>query len=144
MDYKLIGYKSVEYDKMVALRDEVLRKPLGLTFSEADLSRDTDDLLLVASASGNEDIIGCCILTTVNAQTVRLRQMAVTSSYQGKGVGRGLLMYAESVAKSLRYEYMHLHARETAVDFYKKQGYSVEGDLFIEVGIPHLEMRKRL
>lgn len=144
MDFKLIGYKSAEYDKMVTLRYEVLRKPLGLTFSDDDLSRDKDDLLLVGCFPHTEDIAGCCILSPVNKQTVQLRQMAVAGICQNKGIGRKLLSYAEQVAKDYRYEYVHLHAREVAVGFYKKQGYSVESDVFIEVGIPHFEMKKKI
>lgn len=144
MDFKIIEYKSAEYDKMVALRYEVLRKPIGLTFSEEDLKRDKDDILITGCFPETEDIAGCCILSPVNKQTVQLRQMAVAGCHQGRGVGRELLMYAEQVAKTFRYEYVYLHAREVAVDFYKKQGYTVESDLFVEVGIPHFEMLKKL
>jgi predicted GNAT family N-acyltransferase len=37
-----------------------------------------------------------------------------------------------------------LHARETAVSFYKKLGYTKEGNVFEEVGIPHWKMTKPL
>jgi predicted GNAT family N-acyltransferase len=39
---------------------------------------------------------------------------------------------------------MTLHARSTAVPFYAKLGYECVGDEFIEVTIPHWEMRKAL
>ena len=39
---------------------------------------------------------------------------------------------------------MILHARETAVVFYEKLGYSSLGDQFEEVTIPHWAMEKRL
>jgi hypothetical protein len=37
-----------------------------------------------------------------------------------------------------------LDARETAVGFYKKLGYAIGGDEFIEVTVPHFRMVKRL
>jgi predicted GNAT family N-acyltransferase len=37
-----------------------------------------------------------------------------------------------------------MHARKTAESFYEKIGYSTYGDEFIEVTLPHVEMRKNL
>jgi predicted GNAT family N-acyltransferase len=37
-----------------------------------------------------------------------------------------------------------MHARKTAVPFYERIGYQVAGEEFLEVGIPHYEMRKLL
>jgi len=144
MDLKVIGYKTPEYDLMVSLRTKILRKPLRLTFSEDDLERDKNDILLAAYFPGSEQMIGCCILTPLSEVTIQLRQMAIDDFYQGKGLGSELLQYAEQVAAERNFEYLYLHARKVAVDFYKRYGYSVESDQFTEVGIPHFEMIKRL
>lgn len=144
MEFKIIKYKSELYDLMVDLRYEVLRKPLGLSFSEQDLERDKDDILLISHYPNDGEITGCCILSILNEYTVQLRQMAVAGFCRGKGLGAELLDYAEKVATEHGYEYIYLHARKTAVGFYKKQGYSIEGDQFEEVGIPHFEMMKKL
>ena len=45
MALKIIDYNSTAYKDMVALRMEILRKPLGLTFSAADLEKEKDDIL---------------------------------------------------------------------------------------------------
>ncbi len=144
MNFKIIKYRSAEYDQMVSLRSEILRKPLGLTFSGQDLEKDENDLLLTVYFPDSEQILGCCILTKLNEQTVQLRQMAVSGFYQNKGLGSELLAFAEQTAIQHNYKYIYLHARKTAVNFYKKQGYSIEGDQFMEVGIPHFEMLKVL
>lgn len=143
-DLKIIKYNSPEYDKMVALRYRILRQPLGLSFSEEDLKRDETDILLAASLPGDDTIVGCCILTVINEHTVQLRQMAIDDFMQGKGFGRELLLYAEQVAAQHHYKHICLHARKVAVGFYKKHGYTVKGDQFIEVGIPHFEMIKQI
>jgi len=39
---------------------------------------------------------------------------------------------------------MTMHARKTAELFYEKIGYAPHGDEFIEVTLPHIEMRKKL
>jgi len=143
-ELKVITYNSPEYEKMVALRYRILREPLGLVFTEQDLEKDKNDILLVASHSGSDDIIGCCILSELNDNTVQLRQMAVADFCQRKGLGSELLVFAEQVAIDRNYKYVYLHARKVAVDFYKQHGYTIEGDQFTEVGIPHFEMIKRI
>lgn len=144
MGFEIIKYKSEEYGEMVALRNEILRKPLGLTFSEQDLEKDKNDLLLVYRCPDEGEITGCCILTPLNEHTVQLRQMAVASVCQGKGMGRELLTYAERIAREKGFECICLHARKIAIAFYQKQRYTIEGNEFLEVGIPHYEMKKAI
>jgi predicted GNAT family N-acyltransferase len=143
-ELKVITYDSPEYEKMVALRYKILREPLGLVFTEQDLEKDKDDILLTASFSGSDEMIGCCILSPLNEHTIQLRQMAVDDFCQRKGLGSELLLFAEQIATDRDYKYVYLHARKIAVDFYKKHGYTIEGDQFTEVGIPHFEMIKRI
>lgn len=144
MELKLITYQSPEYDEMVALRYSILRAPIGLIFTKEDLQKDENDLLLVASFPASNKVVGCCILTPLNEYTVQLRQMAIASFMQGKGLGSQLLLFAENIAKDRHYKYIYLHARKVAVDFYKKHNYTIESDLFTEVGIPHFDMLKQL
>jgi len=144
MDFKVIGYKTPEYEQMVSLRTKILRKPLGISFSEDDLERDKNDLLLAAYFPDSDQLVGCCILTPLSGVAIQLRQMAIDNSYQGQGLGGKLLQFAEQVAAERNFEYLYLHARKVAVDFYKKHGYTIESDQFTEVGIPHFEMIKAL
>ena len=48
MPLKIIDHGSKEYQQMVDLRKQILRKPLGLDFTEADLANEKDDLLIAA------------------------------------------------------------------------------------------------
>jgi len=137
-----INYGSPEYQSMCRLRDEVLRKPIGLRLTEAETLCDKNDILLVCMK--NEQAIACCILTKINSDTVQLRQMAVASDYQRKGLGQELLLFAERTAKENGYSAIRMHARKTATGFYEKIGYNVMGEEFMEVGILHFEMEKML
>lgn len=127
---------------MVNLRNDILRKPLGLSFDKEELEREKDDILM--GAFEDDRLLGCCLLTRMDPATVRLRQMAVPNSMQGKGVGRALMIFAENIARDLGYKKLCMHARKTAVGFYQKLGYSVSGDEFFEVTIPHYIMEKAL
>ena len=138
----LIEHGSGEYEETVALRDEVLRKPLGLSYDPAELAGEKESFHL-ALREGNE-LVACLVLKPLDERCIKMRQLAVRESSQGKGCGRELVNYAESFVRELGYAEIVLHARETARGFYWKLGYVAEGDFFTEVGLPHLAMRKKL
>jgi len=126
---------------MVSLRDDILRKPLGLTFSKEELEKEKDHLLIAAYE--DEQILGCCMLVE-EGKTVRLRQMAVLNDLQGKGIGRALMDFAENLSRDRGYKKITMHARKDALGFYQKLGYIVEGNEFLELNIPHYKMEKKL
>jgi GNAT superfamily N-acetyltransferase len=142
MEIRLIGHGTRAYDQMVALRMELLRRPLGLSFTEEQLAKEKDDILV--GAFEKDTIIGCCVLTGYNAETIQLRQMAVQQDIQHKGTGRHIIAFAEKTAREKGYTIMIMHAREVALGFYQKCGYTARGEQFTEVGIPHYYMEKRL
>lgn len=127
---------------MVELRNEILRKPLGLVFDPEELARENEDILI---ATFEEDkMLGCCLLTKVDNQCVRLRQMAVQNNLQGKGIGSAMMNYAENVARDAGYNKVIMDARKTAIGFYEKLGYKVTGNEFEEITVHHLIMEKKL
>lgn len=142
MPLQIIDHGSLQHRKMVDLRFMMLRKPLGLTFSKEDLESEKNDILI--GFFDEEKLEGCCILTKEDEKTVRLRQMAVLSGLQGKGIGRVIMTFAENIARDRGYKRLNMHARKTAQGFYEKLGYRVEGPEFEEVTIPHVEMVKEL
>ena len=144
MILKKIKYQSEEYAQMLLLRTEILRKPLGLTFTEQQLSLDKDDILIGCFDEEENDLMGCCILSKIDSNTIQLRQMAVSKKFQGEGIGKLIVNYAEEVAKAKGYCKIVLHARKSVKGFYEKLGYSIIGKEFIEVSIPHFEMEKTI
>lgn len=142
MPIKQIDHGSSEYMQMVELRNELLRKPLGISFSHDELGREKEDVLI--GAFEDDQMLGCCLLTKVDNKSVRLRQMAVQNSVQGKGIGASMMNYAENVARDSGYKKMVMHARKTAIGFYEKLGYKLTGKEFLEITIPHFIMEKNL
>lgn len=138
----LIEFGSCNYQAMVALRDKILRKPLGLTFSPEYLQQEINDVLV--GYFNGDTILGCCILTPFSETTVQLRQMAVDTSLQGQGAGSKILAFAEEQARAAGFTELMMHARKEAVPFYRKNGYIVRGEEFVEVGIAHYEMFRLL
>ncbi len=142
MALKIIDYGTKEYLQMVKMRTDILRKPLGLTFTQEELDKERDEVLI--GAFEDERMLGCCMLIKQPDNTVRLRQMAVMNNLQGKGIGRALMHFAENIARDMGYKKLSMHARKTAAGFYEKLGYQVTGDEFFEVTIPHYVMEKIL
>jgi predicted GNAT family N-acyltransferase len=141
MALKQIDHGSPDYSLMVKLRDDVLRKPLGLSFSPDELAREKEDILI--GAFDEDEILACCLLTKVDKSTLKLRQMAVQNNMQGKGIGASMMNFAETLARDKGFRCLMMHARNTAIGFYEKFGYKIKGDEFIEVNVPHHVMEKK-
>lgn len=142
MALKIIDHGTTNYLQMVELRLQLLRNPLGLSFTPEELEKEKSDILL--GCFEEDKLEACCILTEVDPSTVRLRQMAVGAALQGKGIGRVLMNFAENIARDRKYARLTMHARKSAVGFYEKSGYRICSDEFTEVTIPHFVMEKEL
>ncbi len=142
MALKIIDHGTKEYQQMIKLREEILRKPLGLRFSPDELETEKENMLI--GAFEDEEMLGCCMMVEENANTLRLRQMAVLNNLQGKGIGRALTIFAENLARDRGYKIISMHARKNVVGFYEKMGYKVTSPEFIEITIPHYVMEKDL
>ncbi len=142
MALKQIDHGTKEYQQMVKLRNDILRQPLGLSFTEDELAKEKEDILI--GAFDDDEMLACCLLTKIDNQSLRLRQMAVQNNLQGKGIGASMMNFAETVARDKGYKKLSMHARKTALGFYEKLGYRVVGDEFTEVTIPHSVMEKYL
>lgn len=125
------------------LREDVLRKPLGLSLKNEDLSEEAKDIIILAQ-DGTEAVVACVMLRPLPERRFKLRQMAVAGHLQGKGAGSLLIKAAEEHVRKLGGQHIILHARMYAVPFYLKQGYLVVSDNFLEIGLPHVIMEKDL
>ncbi|HAO47351.1 MAG TPA: GNAT family N-acetyltransferase [Ferruginibacter sp.] len=142
MALKQIDHGTKEYQQMVKLRNDILRMPLGLSFTDDELAREKEDILI--GAFDDDEMLACCLLTKTDPTSVRLRQMAVQNNLQGKGIGASMMNFAETIARDKGFKKLTMHARKTALGFYEKLGYKVVGDEFTEVTIPHFVMEKSL
>jgi N-acetylglutamate synthase-like GNAT family acetyltransferase len=126
------------------LRYDVLRKPWNQpSGSEKDNQEDTS--IHIMACDENNNVSGVCRLQFNSAAEAQLRFMGVKENTQGLGIGKKLIEYAEARAKQKGAEKMVLQAREIAVEFYKKCGYSiVEKSFLMWDEIQHYLMDKKL
>lgn len=142
MALKILDHGTPEYRQMVKLREDILRRPLGMSFSADELDKEKDNLLMAAYEE--DQMLGCCMLVEEEPGTVRLRQMAVVNDLQGKGIGKALMQFAENLARDRGFRKITMHARKNALGFYEKMGYRKIGEEFQEITIPHYLMEKDL
>lgn len=74
----------------------------------------------------------------------RIGRMAVLAAWRGRGIGAAMLAALMDEARRQGFRETYLHAQTHARDFYARHGYVVEGDEYLEAGIPHVGMRARL
>jgi len=137
-----IEHDSDAYWQALLMRDGILRAPLGLDYSEEDIAAESSDVHIVAIERG--EIVGTLLLRAAGDGLVQMRQVAVPKKRQGHGVGRDLVKFAEALVWAECGDEIFLHSREPVVGFYEALGYERVGESFMEVGIPHQRMRKRL
>jgi predicted GNAT family N-acyltransferase len=141
MIFKEIVFGSSEFADERALRDRILRVPLGLALSDDDFEAEKDQLHFGLFAASGE-LAACVIAVPTAPGEAKIRQMAVALEHQGRSHGRMLMLRVEEELSRRGIRHLFLHARIPAVPFYEKIGFEKQGAGFIEVGIPHVEMTK--
>lgn len=136
------AFGSEVYRKSVRLRQEVLRRPLGLVWEAGAF--DGEDTSFHFGCFADGELTATLILQPLNPATLKMRQVAVSPAWQSRGVGTMLVRFAERVAASRGFSIITAHARETALGFYRKHGYCTDGDVFSQLNIPHVLVRKNL
>lgn len=74
----------------------------------------------------------------------RIGRVAVAKLWRRQGVGFCVMQVLLDLARQNAHPQVVLSAQCHAVRFYERLGFQPEGDIFIDVGIPHITMRKQL
>ena len=74
-----------------------------------------------------------------NGQT-QIGRMAVLAQFRGVGIGKQILEKLVELAISQGAKTIILHAQLSAIPFYEKLGFQVQGDAYDEAGIAHRNM----
>ena len=135
-----------EWDAYFRLRYEVLRQPwqqpVGSERADDDAAPTTTHALLLAP---NGQALGVGRLHPSGQRQGQVRYMAVAPAAQGQGVGRQLLEFLEAAARRQGLTEIVLHARENAVPFYQRFGYTVVAPSHTLFGtVAHQLMHKQL
>lgn len=83
---KEIAFGSEAYNEEIALRFDVLRKPLSLTYTKEQLEEERTQYHL--GVFQDSTLIGCLLLKPFQNGIIQMRQAAVANALQGKGIGK--------------------------------------------------------
>ncbi|MGD8407839.1 MAG: GNAT family N-acetyltransferase [Thiohalophilus sp.] len=67
-------------------------------------------------------------------------RMAVLPDWRCQGIGMAMLKQLLSIAQRRRLPAVFLNAQVSAVPFYRKAGFEIEGESFMDAGISHKRM----
>lgn len=130
-----------EMDALLDLRHRVFCLEQGVPKREEIDGRDGDAIHLVALRAGR--VLGTCRLLFVD-RTVQLSRLAVEPDARRGGIATALLHEADREAAAARAKRIVLHAQTYARELYVADGYEPRGRTFVEAGIEHVAMEKRL
>ena len=97
-----------------------------------------------AVALHHGQVVGTGRLVATSATSVKIGRMAVDAAWRRRGIGGRILEFLEETARAQGARLGVLHAQEYVKEFYVARGYREHGETFLEVNIPHVEMRKEL
>ena len=74
----------------------------------------------------------------------QIGRMAVLPADRGQGVGAAILRALIAIAAGRGDVAVRLHAQRSAIGFYLREGFATEGEEYIEAGIAHQTMARRI
>lgn len=138
---KIVEFEG-ELEAAIAVRFRVFVAEQSIPPEEELDADDATAIHAIASYEGN--VVGTGRLVLDDAQSARIGRMAVDAPWRRQGIGAEILGFLENEARSRGFHHAVLHAQEYVKSFYANQGYLEHGEPFLEVDIPHVEMRKAL
>ena len=138
------------FDEVLDLYYDVLYGPFGVARDFEWYHPANGSSFAVALAETDDALLGSARLLPAgegeSPDVRQVRQVVVSPSAQGLGVGRALMTCIESIAAEQDALELWLNARHTAYGFYGSLGWEFASEEFISelTGIPHREMRKQL
>jgi GNAT superfamily N-acetyltransferase len=135
--------RRISLDETKPVRLDVLRR--GTPAREANYDGDHDPRTVHIGAERSGRIVATSTWLMmpwqhdIGATAVQLRGMAVLDELQNSGVGRALIDAGVAHARTLGARYVWAKARDSAIYFYERCGFTVVGEQFVEPasGMPH-------
>lgn len=86
---------------------------------------------------------GACIATGRLTRNGKIGRLAVAADWRGRGLGGDVLRRIIQEAEQRQHPDVYLDAQVPARDFYQQHGFTPEGEVFKDAGLPHIRMRRR-
>ncbi|MBP2630595.1 MAG: GCN5-related N-acetyltransferase [Firmicutes bacterium] len=145
------GFKSMlitdpeGLEKAYAIRREVFvaeqKVPEELELDAYDKQESTKHVLLVDQ---EYNAVGTARFRPYNDGVLKIERVAVLAKKRGAGSGKTIMEAIEAEAKKTGYQSMRLSAQTHARKFYERLGFEAKGEIYLEAGIEHIDMFKKI
>jgi len=89
-------------------------------------------------------VIGTARVLFLATNQAKLERMAILKPFRRQGVGRGIISFLNEELRNRQIVQIVLHAQYPVAAFYKSCGFGESGSPFLEAGIKHIKMQRRL
>jgi predicted GNAT family N-acyltransferase len=131
--WKELGDGARAVRQSVFIDEQKVPAPLEWDFHD-------ENCVQLLATDGNGKPIGTGRLLADGA----IGRIAILPTHRGQGLGRAIMQALIAEARRRGFAETYLTAQTQAKVFYEKLGFIVAGDEYIEAGIPHITMKRRL
>ncbi|MEG9436769.1 GNAT family N-acetyltransferase [Edaphobacter sp. HDX4] len=147
---QLRAFQPGDAEAFRLLNEAWIRKFFGLEDHDNEMLGDPEGYVLAKGghiffAVADEKPIGCCALIAMSPDVYEVAKMAISETWQGRGIGRRLLAYTIQQARSLGAASLYLETNKklsNAIHLYESLGFQhlppkqspyVRADVFMEM-----------
>jgi len=133
-----------EFERYRDLRWKILRAPFNQPrITEQDDLENDDFPIMVCEVDGIP--IGIGRAHFISEDEAQIRSISVEEEWSGKGIGSIIIKELEKIVVAKGAKRIIIHARDNAVEFYKKNGYQIVERSYTLFGvITHSLMEKKI
>ena len=140
-ELRTIVYGTPEYAATLALRNKVMRIPLGLNIYNEDFSCEAASTVI--GIFDGDTLLATGTMSCPDGQ-YKIDYLCVDFDLQGTGLGGRMLEHFEGIVRAAGCKKLVLDARLTAQAFYESHGFIPVGEVFVMAIAPvdHIAMEK--
>lgn len=143
MNFQIKKFKELKLDEMyeiIRIRNEVFVIEQNCIYQDCD---EKDQRAYHLYGIENGKIAGYLRILEkgVSYNEISIGRVLVDKKYRGNGLAREILLKAiDFIEKHLNEKEIKISAQEYLVNFYESLGFVIVSDMYLEDGIPHIEM----
>lgn len=136
IEIKKIGINSNDYQLALEVRKSVFVVEQGVP-EDLEISDEKEGHYFIGLIN---DVVVATARYRVLDKSIKVERVATLPEYRGRGMAKKLMeAIQEDIDNNFKFS-VYLNAQETAVSFYLKLGWIIDGDEFEEAGIKHFKM----
>jgi len=116
--------------------------PREIDVDEYDCINDVCEHFLIRCEDRGVGTVRCKL--DIGQKEIKLQRFCICSDYRGFGFGRKMLEFIDVFYQDKGFEWIRLDSKFAVCGFYEKSGYQVISDVFMEAGVEHVKMEKRI